>query len=159
VEHHQEVLHAEHHIDGEERHDQRESKIFELSPSARPVNGSGFINILRHCLQSGNVNDGIHSHRLPAGDYYDGKPRGLCVGEHTAGEPFNPRRLSGSRQDVGEKETKNITYNQTAQNVWKEIDCSQGAFRFDLTVQAQPRIRLSTFTSIVLTRANLKVKR
>ncbi len=60
VEYHQEVLHAKHHVNGEERYNQRECQITELLPSCRPVQPACLINILRHGLKAGDINNSVH---------------------------------------------------------------------------------------------------
>src|SRR5699024_1325958 len=137
VKYHQEVLHTQYHVNREERNDQRESQILEFRPSGSPVNRACLIYILRYSLKTGNINNSIHCHRLPACYKYDGQPCAAFTGKHTAGEETDSQLLSHCREDVSKNKADNISYNQPAQYVRNEIDSPQSTFPFNLTVQSK----------------------
>src|SRR5699024_2545929 len=116
---------------------QRESQILEFRPSGSPVNRACLIYILRYSLKTGNINNSIHCHRLPACYKYDSQPCAAFTGKHTAGEENDSQLLSHCRKDIGKDKAENITHNQSAQYDRNEVDSPQSTFTFDLAVQSQ----------------------
>ena len=111
--------------------------IFKLGPSCGSVNSPCFIYIFRHCLKTGDIDNGIHGDGLPACYKYDCQPCCVLTGEHTAGKETDPQLLSDRRKDISKDKAEDVTYNQSAQYVWYKVNTTQSALSFDLAVQSQ----------------------
>ena len=157
VKHHQEIFHAQYHVDAEKRQNQRKGQGSELIPPGGSVNRSGLVHVLRNRLDARYVDDGIHCNRLPGAHRHDGHPGPFGACQHAGSRAAH--HFGDSGKDIGKKVVKNIAHHQCPQNVGNKVKPPQPAFKFNLTVKPSARIRLSTLTTTVETTASLMVKR
>ena len=109
----------------------------ELIPSCCTVNRSCFVNILRNCLQSRNINNGIHRNRLPCTHDHNCDPCQLCTGQHTGRKGLASKHFSESRKNICKKVIENISYNQRSENIWNKVCTTKCTLEFNLTIQSK----------------------
>src|SRR5699024_8315971 len=130
-----EVFYTENHIDCKKWYNQRESQEFKFLPSCRPVERSRLINIFRHGLKTGDINNRIHCNRLPCTDNHYPNPCCLFIGKHTSTQCSASYRLSEFRKDVCKEIVEDVTDYQRSQYIRKEVSRSEKTLTFNLAIE------------------------